>query len=126
MRVPCVSYILFLGLLSMCCMGVAMIFVGATYEDYVSTYLIVGGIFVVILYLLPMLLALAYIIETRNGENFWSKYEVVSFMLPLCFPLPLVCLGILIWGTIMVISASGNIIHMTFPLHQLKPNSKTQ
>ena len=96
----------------MCCMGVAMIFVGTTYEDDVSTYLIVGGIFVFILYLSPiaMLLALAYIEETRNGENFWSKYKAVPLMLPLCFLLLLVCLGILIWGTIMVIIASGNII----------------
>jgi hypothetical protein len=91
-------------------MGLAMIFFGATYEDDVSTYLIVGGIFVFILYILPLLLVLAYIIETRNGENFWSKYEAVSFMVPLWFPLPLVCLGILMWGTIMVIIASGNII----------------
>ena len=56
-------------------MGVAMIVVGATYEDDVSTYLIVGGIFVIILYLLPMLSVLAYIKETINGENFWSKYS---------------------------------------------------
>ena len=93
----------------MCCMGVAMIFVGATFEDNVSTYLIVGGIFVLILYLLPLLLVIAYIRETRNGENFWSNYAPIFFMLPLCFPLPLVCLGILIWGTIMVIKASDNI-----------------
>ena len=92
----------------MCCMGVAMIYVGATYEDDVSTYLIVGGIFVLILYLLPLLVVSLYIKETISGENFWSKYVVVSFMLPLCFPLlivPLVSLGILIWGTVI---ASGN------------------
>ena len=86
-------------------MGVAMIFVGATYKDDVSTYLIVGGSFVIILYLLPMLSVLAYIIETLNGENFWMKYAAVSFMLPFCFPLlivPLVYLGILIWGTIVI------------------------
>ena len=92
----------------MCCMGVAMIYVGATYEDDVSTYLIVGGIFVLILYLLPLLVVSLYIKETISGENFWSKYVVVSFMIPLCFPLlivPLVSLGILIWGTVI---ASGN------------------
>ena len=92
----------------MCCMGVAMIYVGATYEDDVSTYLIVGGIFVLILYLLPLLVVSLYIKETISGENFWSKYVVVSFMIPLCFPLlivPLVSLGILIWGTVL---ASGN------------------
>ena len=92
----------------MTCMGVAMIYVGATYEDDVSTYLIVGGIFVLILYLLPLLVVSLYIKETISGENFWSKYVVVSFMLPLCFPLlivPLVSLGILIWGTVL---ASGN------------------
>ena len=79
----------------MCCMGVAMICVGATYEDDVSTYLNVGGIFVLILYLLPLLL---------------EQKFLPSIMIPLLFPLPLVCLGILIWGTIMVIIASGNII----------------
>ena len=92
----------------MTCMGVAMIYVGATYEDDVSTYLIVGGIFVLILYLLPLLVVSLYIKETISGENFWSKYVVVSFMIPLCFPLlivPLVSLGILIWGTVL---ASGN------------------
>ena len=92
----------------MTCMGVAMIYVGATYEDDVSTYLIVGGIFVLILYLLPLLVVSLYIKETISGENFWSKYVAVSFMLPLCFPLlivPLVSLGILIWGTVL---ASGN------------------
>ena len=89
----------------MCCMGVAMIYVGATSEDDVSTYLIVGGIFVLILYLLPLLVVSLYIKETISGENFWSKYVVVSFMLPLCFPLlivPLVYIGILIWGTIVI------------------------
>jgi hypothetical protein len=113
--VDCQAYILFLGTLTICCMGVAMIFVGATYKDDVSTYLIVGGTFVIILYLLPLLAVSVYIIETLNGENFWSKYAAVSFMLPFCFPLllvPLVYLvylsfntGILIWGTII---ASGN------------------
>ena len=86
-------------------MGVAMIFVGATYKDDVSTYLIVGGSFVIILYLLPMLSVLAYIKETINGKNFWSEYAAVSFILPLCFPLlivPLVYIGILIWGTIVI------------------------
>ena len=93
----------------MCCMGVAMIYVGATYEDDVSTYLIVGGIFVLILYLLPLLVVSLYIKETISGENFWSKYAPVSFMIcPFCIPLllvPLVSLGILIWGTVI---ASGN------------------
>ena len=90
-------------------MGVAMIFVGATYKDDVSTYLVVGGTFVIILYLLPLLVVSVYIIETLNGENFWSKYTAVSFMLPFCFPLllvPLVYLGIIIWGTIIVVIAS--------------------
>ena len=67
----------------MCCMGGAMICVGATYEDDVSTYLIVGGIF------LTLLLALAYI----------NEHYVIFPGIP-----------ILIWGTIMVISASGNMI----------------
>ena len=90
----------------MCCMGVAMIYVGATYEDDVSTYLIVGGIFVLILYLLPLLVVSLYIKETINGENFWSKYAAVSFFIcPFGIPLlivPLIYLGILIWGTIVV------------------------
>ena len=93
-------------------MGVAMIYVGATYEDDVSTYLIVGGSFVLILYLLPLLVVSLYIKETIsgvvNGPN--SLISAVSafifIMLPFCFPLlivPLVvCLGILIWGTVKV------------------------
>ena len=99
----------------MCCLGVAMIIVGAKYKDDVSKYLIIGGINVIILYLLPLLVVSIYIKETRNGINFWFKYAVVSFMLPYCFPLllvPLVYLvylsfntGILIWGTII---ESGN------------------
>ena len=100
----------------MYCLGVAMIIVGAKYKDDVSKYLIIGGIFVIILYLLPLLVVSIYIKETRNGINFWFKYAVVSFMLPIfCLPLllvPLVYLvylsfntGILIWGTII---ASGN------------------
>ena len=92
----------------MCCIGVAMIFVGATYEDNVSTYLIVSGIFVLILYLLPLLVVSLYIKKPINGENFWSTYAAVSFMIcPFGIPLlivPLVYLGILIWGTII---ASG-------------------
>ena len=92
----------------MCCLGVAMIIVGATYEDNVSTYLIVGGIFALILYLLPLLVVSLYIKETINGVNVWSKYAAVSFMIcPFGIPLlivPLVYLGILIWGTIL---ASG-------------------
>ena len=96
----------------MCCLGVAMIIVGATYEDNVSTYLIVGGIFALILYLLPLLVVSLYIKETINGVNVWSKYEAVSLILgfmicPFGIPLlivPLVYLGILIWGTIL---ASG-------------------
>ena len=94
----------------MCCMGVAMIHVGATYED-VSTYLIVHGIFISIIYLLPLLLVSIYIIETKNGVNFWSKYEAVSYLpmyLYYTFPytthlMPLAYLGILIWGTIIAI-----------------------
>ena len=108
MSVPCPAYIIFLGTLSMCCMGVAMIYVGAAYEDDVSTYLIVGGIFVLILYLIPLLSVSVYIKTTINGENFWSKYVVVSFLLPFCFPLlllPLASFGILIWGTVII---SGN------------------
>ena len=97
----------------MCCMGVAMICVGATYEDDVSTYLIVGGIFVFILYLLPLLFVLPYIKETRNGKLRWTGgVESVGSLYVIfpAIPLALVCLLILIWGTIMVISASGNII----------------
>ena len=92
----------------MCCMGVAMIYIGATYEDDVSTYLIVGGIFVLILYLLPLLVVSLYIKETISGENFFQKYTApaVYFMIcPFGIPLrivPLVCLGILIWGTVIV------------------------
>ena len=104
----------------MCCTGVAMIFVGATYQDDISTYLIVGGIFVIILYLLPLLVVLAYIKETGNGVRGNSIMEglrnsiiivsTLSFILPLFIPLLLVCLGILlIWGTIVVIIASGNV-----------------
>ena len=59
-------------------MGVAMICVGATYEDDVSTYLIVGGIFVIILYLLPLLVVLAYnIIETRNGVRVENSTDIM-------------------------------------------------
>ena len=115
MSVDCQAYILFLGTLTMYCLGVAMIIVGAKYKDDVSKHLIIGGISVIILYLLPLLVVSIYIKETRNGENFWRKYAVVSFMLPYCFPLLLVPLvypvyllvntGILIWGTI---KASGN------------------
>ena len=108
---PCEVYILFLGTLTMCCMGVPMIYVGATYEDDVSTYLIVQGIFILIIYLLPLLLVSIYIIETKNGVNFWSKYEAVSYLpmyLYYTFPytthlMPLAYLGILIWGTIIAI-----------------------
>ena len=99
----------------MCCLGVAMIIVGAKYKDDVSKYLIIGGIYVIILYLLPLLVVSIYIKETSNGEKFWRNYTVVFFMLPYFFPLllvPLVYLvylsfntGILIWGTII---ASGN------------------
>ena len=113
-KMRCVSYILFLGLLSMCCMGVAMLCVGEMfYGDDVSTYLKVGGISVFILYLLPLLLVKAYIKETRNGKKLmWTSGvgAVGPFYALLLFPLSLVCLPILIWGTIMVISASGNII----------------
>ena len=101
-----ISFFLFLGTLTMCCMGVAMIYIGATYEDDVSTYLIVGGSFVLILYLLPLLVVSLYIKETISGENFFQKYAAVSFMIcPFGIPLlivPLVCLGILIWGTVIV------------------------
>ena len=109
MSVDCQAYILFLGTLTMYCLGVAMIIVGAKYKHDVSKHLIIGGISVIILYLLPLLVVSIYIKETRNGENFWSKYKV-PFMLPLCSLLTLVCLGIVIWGTITVIIASGNII----------------
>ena len=68
----------------MCCMVVAMIYVGAIYEDDVLTYLIVGGIFVLILYILPLLSVSVYIKEAGNGEHFWFA---VSFLLPFCFPL---------------------------------------
>ena len=81
----------------MCCMGVAMIIVGATYEDDVSTYLIVGGSSVLILYLLPLLVVSLYIKETRKGESFWENHEAVSFMLPFCFPLLLVPLFYLVY-----------------------------
>ena len=110
--VPWKAYILFLGTLTMCCMGVAMINVGATYEDDVSTYLIVGGFFVMILYLLLLMVISTYVLFgyniTENGEQFWpglaAYLEMGAFMLftPLCLPLllvPLVYLGILIWGT---------------------------
>jgi len=96
-------------------MGVAMIYVGATYEDDVSTYLIVSGIFKSNIYLLPLLLVSIYIIETQNGVNFWSKYEAVSYLpytilyytpalvrlVPLAYLLAY--LGILIWGAIKAI-----------------------
>ena len=68
----------------MCCMVVAMIYVGAIYEDDVLTYLIVGGIFVLILYILPLLSVSVYIKEAGNGEKFWFA---VPFLLPFCFPL---------------------------------------
>ena len=123
----------------MCCMGVAMICVGVwtnllnslkffselselsnsynpqsgypesaesaiqkfTVGDSVSTYLIVGGIFVIILYLLPFLFATNF--KESGGIDVFSIFF---------FPLLLVYLGILIWGTIIVINASGNIIKL--------------
>ena len=92
----------------MCCLGVAMIYVGAFYKDDVSKYLIIGGFYVIILYILPLLVVSIYIEETLNGGNFFRKYAIISFMLPYFFPLllvPLFYLGILIWGTII---ACGN------------------
>ena len=92
-------------------MGVAMIYVGATYEDDVSTYLIVGGFFVMILYLLLLLLISTYVLfgynVTENGEQFGpglaAYLKMGAFMLfTRCLPLllvPLFYLGILIWGT---------------------------
>ena len=114
--VPCEAYILFLKTLTMCSMGVAMIYVGATYEDDVSTYLIVCGIFKSNIYLLPLLLVSIYIIETQNGVNFWSKYEAVSYLpmyLYYTFPytthlMPLAYLGILIWGAIKAIGKKSS------------------
>ena len=49
----------------MCCMGVAMICVGATYDDDVSTYLIVGGIFVFI----TSTTAACFSIHNRNKKR---------------------------------------------------------
>ena len=117
--VPCEAYILFLKTLTMCSMGVAMIYVGATYEDDVSTYLIVSGIFKSNIYLLPLLLVSIYIIETQNGVNFWSKYEAVSYLPIYWYTFParvrqvplayiLAYLGILIWGAIKAIGKKSS------------------
>jgi hypothetical protein len=96
----CLDILLFLIALTMFCMGVVMIHIGISrfgYEKDVSTYLIVGGIFVTISYLgvcLPLFRQI-YLIDTMDQ------------CLLLCFAIPfgLVYLCILIWGTVI---ASGN------------------
>ena len=104
------AYILFLGTLTMCCMGVAMIYVGATYEDDVSTYLIVSGIFKLIIYSLPLLFVSIYITEeiisdeTKHGDVVYEAINhlvLIFFIFPPLLLVPLAYLGILIWGTII-------------------------
>ena len=99
-------YILLTLSLTMCCMGLAMICVGAAaYEVDVSTYLIVGGILVLILYLLALLIFSVQIKGTRNDEIGIFVYSHITLLLLILLVYLGMLYGILIWGTII---ASGN------------------
>ena len=112
----CFDIFLLLVTWTMFCMGVAMINIGATnYEEDVSTYLIIGGISVMIFYLGTCQLPLRQIQIVRKKQNTCcngepNEDECIDCSFCICFLLPfgLVYLCILIWGTVVI--ASGKVI----------------